>query len=76
MPPEDTDRIYTMLRDLRESVEGYRADLNGRLRALESAEAHRSGMDQGKGSVAKLVVGSAALAASIAGVITVVATYV
>ena len=76
MPPEDTDRLYAMLRELREEVVGYRADLNGRLRALESAEAHRSGMDQGKGSVARLVAGTAAIAASIAGVITVVATYV
>ena len=76
MPPEDTDRLYTMLRELREEVVGYRADLNGRLRYLEAAEAHRSGMDQGKGSVARLVAGTAAIAASIAGVITVVATYV
>lgn len=76
MPPEDTERLYTMLRELREEVVGYRADLNGRLRALETAEAHRSGMDHGKGSVARLVAGTAALAASIAGVITVVATYI
>lgn len=75
MPPEDTERLYTMLRELREEVVGYRADLNGRLRALETAEAHRNGMDHGKGSVARLVVGTAALAASIAGVITVTATY-
>lgn len=75
MPPEDTDRLYAMLRELREEVVGYRADLNGRLRALETAEAHRQGADYGKGSVARLVVGTAALAASIAGVITVSATY-
>lgn len=75
MPLEDTDRLYTMLRELREEIVGYRADLNGRLRALETAEAHRQGTDQGKGSVARLVAGTAALAASIAGVITVVAAY-
>jgi hypothetical protein len=75
VPPEDTDRLYTMLRELREEVVGYRADLNGRLRALETAEAHRQGADHGKGSVARLVAGTAALAASIAGVITVTATY-
>lgn len=76
MPPEDTERLYTMLRELREEVVGYRADLNGRLRALEAAEAHRQGADAGRGSVARLVAGTAAIAASIAGVITVVATYV
>ena len=75
MPPEDTERLYTMLRELREEVVGYRADLNGRLRALETAEAHRQGTDHGKGSVARLVAGTAALAASIAGVITVAAAY-
>ena len=45
------------------------------VRALETAEAHRQGTDQGKGSIARLVAGTAALAASIAGVITVTAAY-
>lgn len=76
MPPEDTERLYTMLRELREEVVGYRADLNGRLRALETAEAHRQGADYGKGSVGRLVAGTAALAAAIAGVITATLTYV
>jgi hypothetical protein len=76
VPPEDTERLYTMLRELREEVVGYRADLNGRLRALETAEAHRQGADYGKGSVGRLVAGTAALAAAIAGVITATLTYV
>ena len=76
MPPEDTERLYTMLRELREEVVGYRADLNGRLRALETAEAHRQGADYGKGSVGRLVAGTAAMAAAIAGVITATLTYV
>ena len=76
MPPEDTERLYTMLRELREEVVGYRADLNGRLRALESAEAHRQGAEYGKGSVGRLVAGTAAMAAAIAGVITATLTYV
>ena len=76
MPPEDTERLYTMLRELREEVVGYRADLNGRLRALQSAEAHRQGAEYGKGSVGRLVAGTAALAAAIAGVITATLTYV
>jgi hypothetical protein len=76
MAPEETDRIYTMLQQLREEVVGYRADLNGRLRTLEAAEAHRQGADYGKGSVARLVAGTAALAAAIAGVITATLTYI
>lgn len=76
MPPEDTERLYTMLRELREEVVGYRADLNGRLRTLEAAEAHRQGAEYGKGSVGRLVAGTAALAAAIAGVITATLTYV
>ena len=73
---EDSDRLYAMMRELREEVVGYRADLNGRLRALETAEAHRQGADAGRGSIARLVAGTAAIAASIAGVITVIANYV
>ncbi len=76
MPPEDTERLYGMLRELREEVVGYRADLNGRLRSLESAEAHRQGAEYGKGSVGRLVAGTAALAAAIAGVITATINYV
>jgi hypothetical protein len=30
MALEDTDRLYNMMSDLRESVEDYRTDLNGR----------------------------------------------
>jgi hypothetical protein len=76
VPPEDTERLYGMLRELREEVVGYRADLNGRLRSLESAEAHRQGAEYGKGSVGRLVAGTAALAAAIAGVITATINYV
>jgi hypothetical protein len=76
VPPEDTERLYSMLRELREEVVGYRADLNGRLRALEAAEARRQGADYGKGSLARLVAGTAALAAAIAGVITATLNYV
>lgn len=75
MAPDDADRLYVMMRELREEVVGYRADLNGRLRRLEAAEARRAGIDQGKGSVGRLVIGSAALAASIAAVTTAIANY-
>lgn len=72
----DADRLYQMMRELREEVVGYRADLNGRLRRLEASEAHRQGTEHGKGSVARLVAGTAALAAAIAGVITATLNYV
>lgn len=45
MTAGDVDRLYQMLADLRDEVHGYRADLNGRLRALEQAEAHRQGAE-------------------------------
>ena len=45
MTAGDVDRLYTMLADLRDEVHGYRKDLNGRLRKLETAEAHRQGAE-------------------------------
>jgi hypothetical protein len=73
--PDDTERLYTMLRELREEVVGYRADLNGRLRALEYAESHRQGTEQGRNSIGRLVAGTAAIASGIAVFITALANY-
>lgn len=75
MAPDDTERLYTMLRELREEVVGYRADLNGRLRALEYAESHRQGTEQGRNSIGRLVAGTAAIASGIAVFITALANY-
>lgn len=45
MSDDDVERLYRMLSDLRDELVGYRADLNGRLRALETAEANRQGQE-------------------------------
>lgn len=73
MTPDDTERLYTMLQALREEVVGYRADLNGRLRALEFAESHRQGTEQGRNSIGRLVAGTAAIASAIAVFVTSIA---
>ena len=70
MPPEDTDRLYTMLAELRDSVEGYRADLNGRLRYLETAEAVRRGSEQGSARIGRLVLSTTIVASGVAATIT------
>ena len=62
------------LMDLRSEVQGYRADLNGRLRALEQAEARRTGADQGRGGVGRFVMGVAAFAAAIGSIVGVMIT--
>lgn len=72
MPPEEADRLYTMMSDLRESVEGYRTDLNGRLRRLEAADARRDGIDTGRGSIFRIIAATAAVAGSVTGVIVVI----
>lgn len=70
MAPEDTDRLYTMLAELRDSVEGYRADLNGRLRYLETAEAERRGAEAGGAKIGRLVIGTTVVASGVAAIIT------
>lgn len=47
MPDDDVERLYRMLGELRDEVQGYRKDLNGRLRTLEMAEAQRTGQEVG-----------------------------
>jgi len=76
MTPADTERLYVMMSDLRESVEGYRTDLNGRLRTLEQAEALRVGVDNGRAGIGRVVVASAAIAAAVGGIITLITTNV
>jgi hypothetical protein len=79
----DVMRLYSLLDSLRaesakhmgevrDEVQGYRADLNGRLRALEQAEAQRRGMDMGRGGVGRMVMGVAAVAAAVGSVTGVV----
>lgn len=80
MTTNDVQRLYVLLdslrveqrRDLgelRDEVQGYRSDLNGRLKALELAEAKRHGHESGKGSVGRLIVSVAAVSAAVGSVV-------
>jgi hypothetical protein len=57
----DVERLYTLLNDI-----------DDRLRRIEQAEARRSGVDMGRGSVGRLVVSVAAVAAAVGSVVGVV----
>jgi hypothetical protein len=68
MTTSDVDRLYNGLAEVAQEVRGYRAELNGRLRRLEEAEAHRNGRDHSKGSIGRILVGVAAVAAAVGSV--------
>jgi hypothetical protein len=87
MTSTDVTRLYALISevqreqragmtDLRDEVKGYRADLNGRLRALEQAEARREGVGHGRGSVGRAIWGVAAVSAAIGSIVGVIATLV
>ena len=63
------EEVVAAHRELRDEVQGYRADLNGRLKALELHEAHRDDKGTGRAGVGRLVLGTAAVAASIGSVV-------
>lgn len=69
MSGDDVNRLYQMLAELRDEVHGYRADLNGRLRNLEIAEAQREGADELKGNTIRIIFGIAAMSAAISATI-------
>lgn len=69
MTAADVDRLYTAVEALRVEVHGYRADLNGRLRALEVAEAQRDGADAQRNNAVKVVFGVAGMAAAVSAVV-------
>ena len=69
MLDESRKETRVALGDLRTEVQGYRADLNGRLRMLEHAEARRSGSEIGRGVIGRLVVGTAAVSAAVASIV-------
>lgn len=69
MTTTDVDRLYNGLAEVANEVRGYRAELNGRLRRLEEAEARRAGHESGKGSVGRIIVAVAAVSASIGSVV-------
>jgi hypothetical protein len=68
MTTSDVDRLYNGLAEVTAEVRGYRADLNGRLKALELAEARREGMGAGRGGVGRFVLAVAAVAAAVGSV--------
>lgn len=79
MTSTDVTRLYALLdelrreqrrdmTDLRDEVQGYRADLNGRLKALEIAEARREGVGAGRGGIGRIILGVAAVAAAVGSV--------
>jgi hypothetical protein len=67
---DEIERIYALLSQLQHELRGYRADLNGRLRALELADAHRSGADYGRTSVAKMVAAGAGVGSAVAAIVS------
>jgi hypothetical protein len=80
MTPGDITRIYTLLdalrhesrasaQEIRDEVQGYRRDLNGRLKALELAEARREGMGMVRGSIGRVILAVAAVAAAVGSVV-------
>jgi hypothetical protein len=69
MTTNDVDRLYNGLAEVTAEVRGYRADLNGRLRVLEQAEAKRTGVDTGRGSAGRLIVSVAAVSAAVGSVV-------
>lgn len=85
MDPLDVERLYRGLSEIREEVQtglgelrgeihGYRADLNGRLRTLETAEASRSGAEQASSMSKGQVLGWGGFAIGIVSVSTAVIT--
>lgn len=72
MTTTDVERLYKGLEDVAAEVRGYRAELNGRLRRLEEAEARREGAGMSKATIGKWILGIAAVSASVGSVFGVI----
>ena len=79
MTSTDVSRLYALLDELRreqrkdmnalqDEVVGYRADLNGRLKALEIEAARREGQGAGRAGIGRIIVSVAAVAAAVGSV--------
>lgn len=68
MTAADVERLYTAVQELRAEIHGYRAELNGRLRVLEMAEAQREGAVGQRSSTARILFGAVGMAAAISAV--------
>ena len=84
MTTTDVTRLYdlldalrhesrTNLEGVREEVQGYRADLNGRLKALEIEAARREGAGAARGNVGRTIMGVAAVSAAIGSIVATLA---
>ena len=71
---ESRKETRAALGEVSEEVRGYRAELNGRLKALELDAARREGAGASRVSLGRLVVSVAAVAASIGSVVAVIVT--
>ena len=73
MTTSEIDRLFNGLSEVAQEVRGYRADLNGRLKALEIEAAKRQGAGEARGSLGRIIWGVAAVSAAIGSVVGVVA---
>ena len=76
MSSEDVERLYLMIRELRDEVQGYRQDLNGRLRKLEQSDAARTGHDQASSLTKHQVIGWVGISIAAGGLFTAIMTQV
>jgi hypothetical protein len=76
MTTSDVDRLYNGLAEVTAEVRGYRADLNGRLKALEVAEAKRQGAGEARGSLGRFIWGVAAVSAAVGSVVGTVIAFI
>ena len=68
MTTADVERLYVLVEALRGEVVGYRADLNGRLRALEIAQAENLGGEAARSMSRNQIVGWVVVIAGIVGI--------
>jgi hypothetical protein len=76
MSIESDERLYAMIRDLRDEVQGYRRDLNGRLRKLEQTDAARTAHSEATTLSKNQVVAWVSLSIAAGGLFTAILTQV
>jgi len=72
MTDRDIDRLYGLIDDLRGEIVGYRADLNGRLKALETADAERRAAEGARGGLFRWAFLAGGFAAAVATVLNII----
>lgn len=76
MSAEDVERLYGMIRELRDEVQGYRNDLNGRLRKLEQADAARTAHAQATSLTKNQVLAWVSISIAAGGLFTAIMTQI